>query len=191
MAAPPDGPDRRTELLDRVVDFVLAHGIAELTLRRVATAVGSNNRMLLYYFGSRDELIVSALEAAQYRFPRMPTLLDGLEDEAVPLADRLARVWRTLADPELLPYHRLFFQVFGLAGFEQQRFSRLLGVIGTEWTARVTAALASDGRSADEARVLAEQFVAVWRGLQATLISTGDRALVDRAAEASLRALLR
>lgn len=48
---------RRDELLDRVTDHVLEHGLIGLTLRPVAAAIGTSDRMLIYHFGSRDALV--------------------------------------------------------------------------------------------------------------------------------------
>ncbi len=190
MADPDENrSDRRRELLGRVVDHVLEHGVADLTLRGLSAAVGSNNRMLLYYFGSRDELIVTALESAGTRFPSMQSVLGIIDDATVPLDQRLDEVWRIIALAENLPYHRLFFQIFGLAGFEQERFTSLLGAVGTEWPAHVTQAFENDGYDSADATVLAHEVVALWRGLQATLISTGDLDLVNRAAAGGIRAI--
>jgi AcrR family transcriptional regulator len=49
--------NRREELLDQVVDHVLEHGLIGLTLRPVAAAIGTSDRMLIYHFGSRDGLV--------------------------------------------------------------------------------------------------------------------------------------
>ena len=184
------GSGRREMLLAKIVDYVLANGISELTLRGLASAVGSNNRMLLYYFGSRDEIIVAALEGAADRFPGIRWIFEALDDEAVPLADRLLGAWGTISDPVNLPFHRLFFEIFGMAGFERQRFTALLGTIGTEWVNHVAAAFAADGVPADRSLMFAHEIVALWRGFQATLISMGDPAIVDRAARDATSALL-
>jgi AcrR family transcriptional regulator len=48
---------RREELLDQVTDHVLEHGLIGLTLRPVAAAIGTSDRMLIYHFGSRDALV--------------------------------------------------------------------------------------------------------------------------------------
>ena len=184
------GAGRREMLLAKIVDYVLANGITELTLRGLALAVGSNNRMLLYYFGSREAIIVAALEGAEDRFLGMRSIFDALDDRSVPLADRLLGAWGTISDPVNLPFHRLFFEVFGMAGFERQRFTALLGTIGTEWVNHVAAAFAADGVPADRSLVFAHEIVALWRGLQATLISMGDAALVDRAARDATLALV-
>lgn len=52
----------RSELLERATDYVLAHGLIGLSLRPLASAIGTSDRMLIYHFGSRDAL-VSAIVA--------------------------------------------------------------------------------------------------------------------------------
>ena len=52
---------RRESLLDQVTDHVLQYGLIGLTLRPVAAAIGTSDRMLLYHFRSRDELVAAAV----------------------------------------------------------------------------------------------------------------------------------
>jgi AcrR family transcriptional regulator len=49
--------NRRDELLDRVTDHVLEQGLIGLTLRPLAAAIGTSDRMLIYHFGTRDALV--------------------------------------------------------------------------------------------------------------------------------------
>jgi AcrR family transcriptional regulator len=49
--------DRHEELLQQVTDHVLEHGLIGLTLRPLAAAIGTSDRMLIYHFGSRDALV--------------------------------------------------------------------------------------------------------------------------------------
>lgn len=55
---------RREELLDQVTDHVLEHGLIGFTLRPVAKAIGTSDRMLIYHFGSRDQLVAEATTRA-------------------------------------------------------------------------------------------------------------------------------
>jgi len=48
---------RRDDLLDAAADHVLAEGLIGLTLRPLAAALGTSDRMLLYHFESRDALV--------------------------------------------------------------------------------------------------------------------------------------
>jgi AcrR family transcriptional regulator len=58
---------RRDDLLDQVTDHVLEHGLIGLTLRPLAAAVGTSDRMLLYHFGSRDELVTAVVTRTEDR----------------------------------------------------------------------------------------------------------------------------
>ena len=49
--------NRREVLLDTVTDHVLERGLIDLTLRPLAAAIGTSDRMLIYHFGSRDALV--------------------------------------------------------------------------------------------------------------------------------------
>lgn len=69
--------DRREELLDQVTDHVLEHGLIGLTLRPVAHAVGTSDRMLIYHFGNRDSLVTAVVVRAT--------------DRAIAAVDRLPR----------------------------------------------------------------------------------------------------
>ena len=59
--------NRRDELLDQVTDHVLEHGLIGLTLRPVAAAIGTSDRMLIYHFGSRDGLVSAVVARAGER----------------------------------------------------------------------------------------------------------------------------
>ena len=46
----------RQRLLDAVVTYFTEEGLADESLRRIAEAIGTSHRMLLYHFGSKDGL---------------------------------------------------------------------------------------------------------------------------------------
>ena len=58
---------RPVELLDAIVGYLVKHGVAELSLRPLAKAVGSSPRVLLYYFGSKEELLTKAIRRLRER----------------------------------------------------------------------------------------------------------------------------
>ena len=66
MSRTPDEA-RRAELLDRAVDYVCRQGLADLSLRPLAKAVGSSPRVLLYYFGSKENLVVEIIGRGRAR----------------------------------------------------------------------------------------------------------------------------
>ncbi len=172
------GEPERDRLLRLIADYVLEYGIAGMTLRGLGAAIGTNNRMLLYYFDSKEQLIGQALTAAAQRFPAFTAGTAALDDPGVPLVDRLLAAWRGIAAHENLPFLRLFFEVFGQAAHNPGRFDGFLARVGHDWTNQVTKALRTEGIPATEAAALAREIVAIWRGLQFDLLSTGDAAAV-------------
>lgn len=58
---------RRQELLQAATDQVLETGLIGLTLRPLAAAIGTSDRMLIYHFGSRDALVSEVVANATRR----------------------------------------------------------------------------------------------------------------------------
>lgn len=176
-----DPPPRsgRDRLLERVADHVLEHGATDLSLSELARAVASNNRMLLYYFGSKEAVLRQATVVAFGRFPRLEGALRRLAVPDRPLRDRLLQVWEDIAHPDNLPFLTLFFQAFGVALYHPDRNRELLEQLGMEWVADVRGALEDAGVERDAALRTATQLVAEWRGLQFALLSGADRAVLD------------
>jgi AcrR family transcriptional regulator len=56
---------RRDELLERAYRYALEHGVADLSLRPLAAAVGSSPRVLLFLFGSKAGLLQALLARAR------------------------------------------------------------------------------------------------------------------------------
>lgn len=68
---------RRDELLEKVTDHVLEHGLIGLSLRPVAAAVGTSDRMLIYHFTSRDALVSAVVDRTSERAVREVAALPG------------------------------------------------------------------------------------------------------------------
>lgn len=179
--------DERQRLRSLAADYCVEHGVSDLTLRRLGQSIGSNNRMMLYYFGSKEGLILEALVEALNRFPQLEGAFTVLERADVPLGDRLLGAWRAIAAEESVPYMRLFFEVFGLAVQNPERFSLFLDTVGNTWTDRVAKVLRVEGVPLAASRRLGREMVGLWRGLQFDLLASGDRRNIERSYESAVR----
>lgn len=108
MARPSD-PERRSATLSRATDYVLTHGLAGLSLRPLAAALGTSTRMLLYDFGSKEKLISEVLAEARRRLREL--YAGSIDAAGLSMADTVRAIWAWLTDAEQAPYLRLFFQV--------------------------------------------------------------------------------
>jgi AcrR family transcriptional regulator len=52
---------KRSTLIQRIADALLAAGVAQIPLRELAARLGTSDRMLLYYFKDKEELVQSSL----------------------------------------------------------------------------------------------------------------------------------
>jgi AcrR family transcriptional regulator len=182
--------ERSRRLLEATVDVILERGLGDLSLSQLARAIGSNNRMLLYYFGSKDELLTRATMAAYDRFPELAGLIPSLRAEA-PLPGLLCAGWRRLRAPQNLPYLRLFFEVLAAAGRDPEHNTAQLGALAEHWPEGVRSAFVAHGWDAAAARTATTQVLALWRGLQVELLTGADPAELDAVHDTAVDALLR
>lgn len=163
----------RERLLGLVVDLILRDGVIDLSLSAISRSIGSNNRMLLYYFGSKEEVLYDASVLALERFPRLVTMFDRLAGPE-PLLDRLDAAWDDLAAVENRPYLVIFFQRFGMAMRDREQWHSYIDRATRFWAEDLSQILEADGYSARDAVVAATQIVATWRGLQFALLAGAD-----------------
>jgi len=167
----------RERLLAAAVEQATRGGIADLSLRELAAAMGTSHRMLLYHFGSREGLLTAVAQAVE-EAQRVAVAEWGITSA------NARRLWQHFSDPQLWPAERLFFELYAHA---------LLGRPGTEgfldhaiepWVAMLTPAIAREAGLDDKtARAEARLAVAVTRGLLLDLLATGDRDAVTEAFE--------
>jgi AcrR family transcriptional regulator len=179
MSRSPD-EKRRAELLDAVVDYVSAHGVADLSLRPLAKAVDSSPRVLLYYFGSKEDLVTEVLGQAG---ARQRALFERLRSRQLGSLDACREIWRIMSAPASEPVFRLFFEVYGLALQDRKRFARFLKYVVEPWLQFISAPLLEDGWPEAQARAYATLVIAGFRGFLLDLCATRDRARINRAVE--------
>lgn len=171
----------RVELLDKAVDYVCDHGLSQLSLRPLAKALGTSPRNLLYYFGSKDDLIVEIIRRGRARQQATMTNLKLTADLPAGQVSRI--LWRQWTDAKRMPLMRLFFEVYTLALAAPARFPGFAERAVEEWLAALEGCSTLPGYSRSQARALATVLVAGFRGLLLDLAATGDRARVNGAAE--------
>jgi AcrR family transcriptional regulator len=167
-----DATQPRDRLLAAAVEQAMRGGIADLSLRELAAAIGTSHRMLLYHFGSREGLLVAVARAVE-EAERARFLSWGMTDAR--------RIWDRLSDPALRPAERLFFELYVQALLGRLGDDQFLDSAVQGWLAPVAAAMEEAGASGATARVDARLGMAVVRGLLLDLLATGDRDAVTGA----------
>ncbi|MGW4851745.1 TetR family transcriptional regulator [Streptomyces sp. NPDC004288] len=180
---------RRNELLEAAYRYALAHGLADLSLRPLAEAIGSSPRVLLFLFESKDGLLRALL--ARARADELALLgRTGDPDRPAGLAAAVAQVWTWLAAEEHRPLLRLWAEAYTRsltqpdgpwAGFARATVEDWLGLLAASQPPAERA-----GASGLTRRTLA---LAVLRGALLDLLATDDEERLTAAVEHHLTLL--
>jgi AcrR family transcriptional regulator len=190
MPAPTPAPSaRRDELLELAYRHALQHGVADLSLRPLAAAVGSSPRVLLYLFGSKEHLVRALLaRARQDELALLAAVSDGSSGPGLPGA--AGRLWQWLADTDHHDLLRLWVEAYARslvdptgpwAGFAAQTVQDWLEVLAKHQPE-------AERTSADGA-ARRTQLLALLRGALLDLLATGDRDRITTAVTRAIAAL--
>ena len=98
---------------DALADYVLAHGIAAASLRPMAKAAGTSDRMLVYHYGSKAGVMEAALtEIAQRNMAQLEAALPPEPLAAAQLMQILGLVAQSGAFDQV---YAVFFELSALA----------------------------------------------------------------------------
>lgn len=180
--------ERRPEkLLDAIVAYIAMKGVAELSLRPLAKAVNSSPRVLLYYFGSKEELVAKAIQRLRERqragFGRMR------EARYEQPSDACRAIWKQMSAPEAERAFKLSFEVYVLALRHPKRFAEFLSSSVEDWLEFLAEPLIRKGHPKTEARAFATIVIAGFRGFMLDYCASHDRERVDLAVELWLKTL--
>ena len=172
--------ERREAAIERMADHVLSQGLGAATLRPLAAAAGTSDRMLLYYFADKDELLTATLGRIAAR------MIDQL-DAAIPVEPRrtfavlLGEVWGAMASDGLRPFMPLWLDLASGAARGLQPHRHVAGQIADGFLPWVTIRLEPEGDGA--AASLGPLFLATIEGMS-LLKAVGREALADSAVAA-------
>ncbi|GAA5166567.1 TetR/AcrR family transcriptional regulator [Pseudonocardia eucalypti] len=173
--------DRRAALAEGALDYVLSHGLIGLSLRPLAAALGTSDRMLIYHFGGKDELITELVSLANAR------LAEGMppaEPEPETVADLVRYAWRAVNESGIAGVGRLYLELCALSMGEPERWRPAHRRLREPWLVMLRGGLGELGARPDRVATLADLVLDTIDGLLLDRMVSGDAARTDAAAEA-------
>lgn len=122
----------RSGLVAALADHLHEHGLSQTSLRQMARAVGTSDRMLLYYFADKEALLATVLTEVANR-------LAAALDRAIPAepaqspAGLMQAMAAISAEGMLAPYLRIWTEMLVAATAGQTPFSALVEAIGAQF----------------------------------------------------------
>ena len=185
------GSARKRELLEAAYRYVLSNGLAEMSLRPLAKAIGSSPRVLLFLFGSKEGLTRTLLaRAREDELGYLDALRNAHGDRS--LAETGREVWSWLADPSHRALLALWTEGYArsLQG-EPGPWAEFARDTVSDWLDLLAARQPAASRVTEAARSERTLLLAVLRGALLDLLATGDHDRVTDAVERHLSAMAR
>lgn len=117
--------EQREVVIERLAGHLLAHGLARTSLRQLAQAAGVSDRMLLYYFADKAEVLaaVMARVAGELSLRLAEAIPDGAPLKPAELVRRAAAF---TTGPEMRRFMRLWVEVVAAAARGEAPFPAIV-----------------------------------------------------------------
>lgn len=150
----------KEEILAGALQTAFADGLTRLTYGRVAKRLEIDDRIVVYYFPTKDDLIREVLSAmgSELRDALAPAFTARANDHI----ELLKAAWPVLATDRSDPFFSLFFEAEGLAAAGHEPYRTVVPQLVEGWIAWTSDLVDGD---ADRRRAEAEAAMAIVDGL--------------------------
>jgi AcrR family transcriptional regulator len=121
----------RDEILAGALAVAFEDGLGGLTFGRVAKHLGVSDRIVVYYFPSKDDLVGDVLVAMGLQLQE--TLAAAFRTPADDHLDLLRRAWPVLSRDESESVFALFFEAAGLSATGREPYRTLVPQLVDAW----------------------------------------------------------
>jgi AcrR family transcriptional regulator len=166
----PRDTTRRQQLLELATDYVLEHGLIGLSLRPLAAEIGTSDRMLLYHFADKDDLVAAVLTACTDRSVAELRALPPVPD----VRRAVVALWSAMTSDQLDRCQRVYVEAAALGLFGREPYVSTVRGANQRWMAALTEQLVAAGATQARARRAVVLMDAAFMGLQLDLPLDGE-----------------
>jgi AcrR family transcriptional regulator len=172
-------PTIKEDLLEQATAYILKNGLRDLSLRPLAEALGTSARMLIYHFGSKEQLVIGAVIHAQHQ---QQALLASQAVSSKSAVKTLQNFWTWLSSDEVAPYARLLYDLEVQVMNGNDSYRAFAKEVIKNWETFIGASIKS---TPEQARLI----VGVMNGLLMDRLVTGEKEKIDKAFSVFLKTL--
>jgi AcrR family transcriptional regulator len=184
------GTTTRQRYLEAVVDCVISRGRTDLPLVTLAEAAGTSDRMLVYYFKTRDALLTEVVQSIRTRRRRrLAQALAALPNADSP-EDGLRQVLDWVTSDDNAPHVRLYYDALVHSFNDEEPFAGFAQETLRDWVSEGTTAARALGADEERSRAFGTVLAATAMALAADRLITGEEERVDRCLAGTTAALL-
>jgi AcrR family transcriptional regulator len=170
---------RREGLANAATDYALEHGLVGLSLRPLAAALNTSDRMLLYHFAGKDDLVATMLRVS---YDRSVAAIRALPP-ARGVRPAVRQLWKTVSSPALDRCQRMYVEAAALGLFGREPYASVVREANAAWVAAVAEHLVRSGMPRTRAARAVRLLDAAFMGFQLDLPLGADPATLARSVE--------
>jgi AcrR family transcriptional regulator len=121
----------KEEILEQALVAAFDEGLSQLTFGRLAKRLGISDRIIVYYFPTKDDLIGEVLVGLGIQL--QATLAPTFSTPARDFAELVRTAWPVLARSDADPVFALFFEAGGLAASGREPYRTLVPQLMNGW----------------------------------------------------------
>ena len=164
--------DRLATWTSAATDYVLEHGLIGLSLRPLAAALGTSDRMLLYHFGTKDALVAAILRHSTERSSAHIAAIAPSQGLRAAVLD----LWAVTRGDLVGQCSRLYVEAAALGLLGREPYASVVGESNDQWTAALIGHLVRSGVTRAQARRAVHIIDAAFMGFQLDLpLDRADR----------------
>jgi AcrR family transcriptional regulator len=153
---------RREELAEAATDYAIENGLIGLSLRPLAEALGTSDRMLLYHFRDKNDLVATILRTSTTRSVASIRALPPSSDVRGAVVD----LWRATSTGRLQACQRLYVEAASLGLFGHEPYATEVREANTLWMSALADHFGGVGLGTAARRQAANLVDAALMGLQ-------------------------
>ena len=167
--APAKDPQRRAAWAEKATDYVHERGLIGLSLRPLAAELGTSNRVLLYHFGTKDQLVADVLRTSNDRSVAEVAALPPSADLRTAVHD----LWTVMEGDRC---SRIYVEAAALGLFGTEPYASAVREANTVWLDCLIGHLEKSGVAPGVAKRAAHVIDVAFMGLQLDLGLATDSA---------------
>ena len=122
---------KKQQAIERIANHLLLEGLNKTGLRLLADVAGTSDRMLIYYFGSKEALLDEVLRTISSGATDNLDAMLGTEPR--PASQLLAQLTALGTSDAFKPVIQLWFELVGLAARGQEPYLSNAQVLSNNW----------------------------------------------------------
>ncbi len=164
--------EQRIQVIEQLSAHLLATGLAQTSLRQLAAAAGVSDRMLLYYFEDKTEVLSAALGKIAADLTQMLEVSIP-EGQKLSPQDLIKATAALTLDPATQPFFRLWTQAVAAAARDEAPYKDIANAIAEGFLTWIETRLS--GGDTRSRRATAAMILAMIDGLALLEICTDDK----------------